>query len=418
MIYHLLSFSYTVGRSIRNFSPGLGCITFCLYATICRVRRLAFTLHINQPPWQREDALREAAIKCYLPLIKLIKEKKHKVTLGVTLSLLELMDKYGYQQWLGDIKELVRVGKIELVGSAAYNAPLTKIPAKFAEKQIILNEYALGYYFGKKGGFEGDPSILIRDLKGFLPLNLVLNQSLTSLVGELGYEWVLVSSASLEPTEYMTKSGVYILKGKDVQDKDMRAVVVNMELSGLIENKADFQIAGFIDEIIKHDSCVIVVRGESFGLQNDQGILLFEHIMDSLKEKHVESLLVSEFVELENELGSIVIKENVEKNEDNETKEKYNVLSEIFDIYNPTESASGFAGAEDIALWKDADLQKIEDEELRKSVKTNLLFNKCLSAELLSEENVSVWEDFINVVQDDKLTESLKSKLNKLRPPQ
>ncbi len=376
------------------------------------MRRLAFTLHINQPPWQREDALREAAVKCYLPLIKLIKEKKYKVTLSVPLSLLELMDKYGYQQWLDDIKELVRAGRVELVGGAAYNALLTEIPSefsKFAEKQIILNEYALGYYFGKKGGFEGDPSILIRDLKGFFPPNLLVSSNLIDLVNDLGYEWVLVNPISLESGETSIKSGVYKLKGKNV-----RVVVVNTDLNALVVTKTNAETSSIMEKLMLQDTSVVAVRGEIFGLEDDRGPLLLEHIMGSLKEKHVELVLVSEFVELENESGSIVIDDVIQKNDDKSSdKEGREMLNELFNAYNSIEKPASpvtILGAEDIAVWKDSELQQIEDEKLRDLVKTDLLFNKCLNTEQFANEGgLNLVGDFIDMTQN----EDLKSKFDK-----
>jgi len=375
------------------------------------VRRLAFTLHISQPPWQREDALREAAVKCYLPLIKLIKEKKYKVTLSVPLSLLELMDKYGYQQWLDDIKELVRAGKVELVGGAAYNASLTGIPpefSKFAEKQIILNEYALGYYFGKKGGFEGDPSILIRDLKGFFPPNLLVSPNLIDLVDSLGYEWVLVSPVSLESGEVSIKSGVYTLKGKNV-----RAVVVNADLNALMVTKTNTETSSIMEKLMLQDTSVVAVRGEIFGLEDERGALLLEHIMSSLKEKHVELVLVSEFIELENESGSIVIEdvmqEDGDKSSDKGSREMLNELLNAQNLVETPASPATILGAEDIAVWKDSELQKIEDEKLRDSVKADLLFNKCLSVEqFANEDGLNLVRSFIDMTQN----EDLKSKFD------
>ena len=103
--------------------------------------KVGFVLHLYQPPTQSESVLRQVASECYLPLVKLIKERRDfNLTLNIPLSLVELMDKYGYSDWIVDIKELVKAERVELVGSSAYHAILSLAPVEFSDKQIILNE--------------------------------------------------------------------------------------------------------------------------------------------------------------------------------------------------------------------------------------------------------------------------------------
>ena len=148
------------------------------------VRRLAFLLHIYQPPTQHEDVLKNIATSCYIPLLRTIKNKRIPITLNIPLSLLEQMDRYGYKEWLADLKTLVEAEKVELVGSGAYHPLFSKIPTDFAEKQIILNEYALGYYFGKRGGFDGDPSIMIPNLEGFFSPELAVSMDVLKIIDD------------------------------------------------------------------------------------------------------------------------------------------------------------------------------------------------------------------------------------------
>lgn len=372
------------------------------------MRRLAIALHLNQSPLAHEEVLRATASKCYLPLIKLIKEKKYKVTLNIPLSLLELMDKYGYQGWLADLQELVKAERVELTGGAAYGALLTQIPPKFAEKQIILNEYGLGYYFGKKGGFEGDPSILIRDLRGFLLPKLAVSAGLIDLLEELGYEWVLANSDF--------SSGVYGLKGKDI-----KVVIPNKVLGNLIKSKTDLKVDSLVSEFLKEDASIVCLPGETFGILNEQGVLLFEHIMDSFREKGIETSFVTEFVEFENHSGFKEVEEIVGKGSNEQVYDKSNsqneeiaklyqeILNTLFDTYEPMWQSTPFLGAEEVAFWKESDLQKIEDEKVRNSVKADLLFNKILSSDAFG--NVKLVEEFLAALQNEKLSQELMPKL-------
>ena len=129
---------------------------------------IGFLFHLYQPIIQEEVTFRKVAGESYLPLVKFLKDKKYlKVTLNTPLSLLEQMDKYGYNEWLSDVKTLVESGRVELVGSGAYHPLLTKIPVDIAERQVILNEFGLGYYFGRRTGFEGESAVLVKNLNGF-----------------------------------------------------------------------------------------------------------------------------------------------------------------------------------------------------------------------------------------------------------
>lgn len=79
------------------------------------------------------------------------------------------MDKYGYYEWIDDVKNLYDNERVELVGSGAYHPLLTQLPIELMEDQIILNEKGLGYYFGSRKDFEGSPAIMLKDVKGFFP---------------------------------------------------------------------------------------------------------------------------------------------------------------------------------------------------------------------------------------------------------
>ena len=138
--------------------------------------KIVFLLHLYQPSIQVEAEFNTICTQVYFPLIKYIKNKKNfSAVLSIPLSLIEQMDRYGHKSWIEDVKILFENERIELTGGAAYHPLLTKIPEIFVEKQIVLNEYGLGYYLGRKSGFEGEASIMIKNLDGFFPPELALN---------------------------------------------------------------------------------------------------------------------------------------------------------------------------------------------------------------------------------------------------
>jgi len=160
--------------------------------------KVAIVLHLYQPPTQEEAVFRQVATECYIPLLKFIKNQKNsKFTLNVPLSLLEQMDKYGYNYWLNDLKDMVSSERVEILGSAAYHALLPKVPAQFVEREIVLNEYGLGYYLGARQGFEGEPSIMLKNVSGFFPPELAVSTDLLHTVSSMGYSWMLVDETSI-----------------------------------------------------------------------------------------------------------------------------------------------------------------------------------------------------------------------------
>ena len=198
-----------------------------IYDIISSVK-LGLLLHLYQPLTQESGVFNDIASSCYLPLLKLIKNQKDfKVTLNVPLSLLQQMEYYGFSLWIDSLKELVDAGKVEITGSAAYHPLLTKIPVEYAEKQIILNEYGLGYYLGRKTGFEGEPSVMIRNLNGFFPPEMAIDESVLNILDDLGYKWVVVDESALAGDNYRNR--VIALK-----DRNIKLVVRDREMSNIL----------------------------------------------------------------------------------------------------------------------------------------------------------------------------------------
>lgn len=402
------------------------------------VRRLAFLLHIYQPPTQHEQVLREIADQCYLPLIKLIKEKRFKVTLNIPLSLLEQMDKYGYKEWLSDIKELYETEKIELVGSGAYHPLLTKIPSEYVEQQVILNEYALGYYFGKKGGFDGDPSIMIRDLKGFFPPELAVNEQVLNVVNDLGYEWMLVDEVSIPEVVGPERFGVY-----KVGDFDTKVIARNRELSTMLASQKDLDANKFVEKAFDVGTSVISLDGEVFGHHNEEGIVLLRDIISALRKKDFEAVFVTDYLMTTNEkqIKSIVestwntSQEDTNSGnlypmwdvKDNEIhKLQWEIFDKVVDTYKSVEG-SNVIGYEEVPIWIPTELEKIEDESLKDIICKNLLVNKSLhscqfwwgthrplKAPSMIEKATALWRRTIAEIGDKALIKYTDSRLEKI----
>jgi hypothetical protein len=182
------------------------------------VKEVGLIIDLHQSPVQEESILKQAVNDLYIPLIRLIKSKRDmKITLSVPLSLLELLDKYGFTSQISELKDLYTAEKIDLVGSSAYGALLDNLPNGVIENQVILNEYALGYYFGALQGFEGEPSIMIKDLQGFVPSQLYINNQILNTLSTLGYRWVLTNTCCISAEHQKPGFCVYKMADSEVE---------------------------------------------------------------------------------------------------------------------------------------------------------------------------------------------------------
>ena len=346
---------------------------------------MAFLLHLYQPPTQTEAAFKVIAHDCYVPLIKLIKSKSNcKFTLNTPLSLLEQLEKYGYSNVINQIKELVEADRVELVGSAAYHPLLTKIPEDFVYKQIVLNEYGLGYYFGQRQGFEGEISMMVKDIRGFFPPELAINKKVLEVLDDLNYEWVVVD-------EYSTPavSGLFTIDG-------IKTYILyrDSKLSNLISFKRDDNVEDIGSYILQlresnKETVTVVLDEEVFGHHSKEGLYLLEAIIDSVASLGVNLVTVSEALDGHES----ILLPNIVDSTWSGSKGAYllwadpkNVIhKELWDLSNLVvkEFATKIApkseeGFENIPTWKEKELDKISDVKLKEFVALELLILKSM----------------------------------------
>ncbi|MBI2414219.1 hypothetical protein HYV31_00010 [candidate division WWE3 bacterium] len=153
------------------------------------MERLGLHIYIHQPYDAGEKAIRNAAENLYIPMFRAIKNARIAgFSLSITLSTLEQLESYNYKNLLQDIKDLVDSGTLELVPCPAYNTTISNTSSDFVCNQIVLNEYALGYYFGMRHGFEGEPAILVKDVTTCFYPGFDVNQVFLDSIKESGYE--------------------------------------------------------------------------------------------------------------------------------------------------------------------------------------------------------------------------------------
>lgn len=250
---------------------------------------LSLLLHLYQPSYQDKQIFKRIADECYIPLIRFLKNNKNfKVTLNTPLSLLELLDKYGYNSLISDMHVLLDRKQIELVGCGAYHPLLTKIPGPLAEKEIILNEYGLGYYFGRRQGFEGENAILISDINGFFPPELAVNNDVLGILDSLGYRWVVVDQTAVLNEE---PSSVYSFPNLSI-----KVLARNAQLSNMLAFARSSVIDGLSEALLSTNNHLLALDGETFGHHNKSGINLLYSIAEVLASINMTTATYSEYL--------------------------------------------------------------------------------------------------------------------------
>lgn len=257
---------------------------------------ICFLLHFYQPSNQLESVTKKIIHECYLPLIKLIKnDKRIRLTANLPLALLAQLDSYGQHALLADIKELVKVQRVELTGSGAYHPLFTKIPDQPSQQQIILNETAQAYYFGMNKDFEGEACFMIRDLRGFFPPEMAVNEGVVDLVGSLGYSWMVVDEGCL-PKDVLTShtSG----RSYRLSTHQVNLIVRDRALSNDIAFKRDQNIETIVDKMSRSDADVVIaLDAEAFGHHYRDGIYLFESIVSEIYRNGMQTATISQTYE-------------------------------------------------------------------------------------------------------------------------
>ncbi len=180
-----------------------------------------------------------------------------KLTLNVNGVLLEHFDKYGEDDILADLKDLLACGKLELTGSAKYHPLLPFLPDNEIIRQIKLNEETHRKYFGG-----------LYKPKGFFPPEMAFNRHIAEIAASLGYEWIIVDELSFPKGESGNKpdySKIYTVEGLPdfkiyFRERKMSWII----LSGQV-GTGNLLIQGLGSRLKKNEYLLTAMDGETFG---------------------------------------------------------------------------------------------------------------------------------------------------------
>lgn len=139
-------------------------------------------LHLYQPANTESYNIRKALDKSYWRLLRLMEEHPDlHMTWNISGCLLERLADEKEDAFLERLKFLVKKGRIELTGSAAYHGFLPLLPEAEIIRQVRTNEKILKKHFGKN--FK---------TPGFFFPEMAYSPAVAKLIKRLGYSWAIL----------------------------------------------------------------------------------------------------------------------------------------------------------------------------------------------------------------------------------
>lgn len=173
------------------------------------IMRWSNFFHIYQPPGWNEVIIRRVADEAYRPLTRfLLAHPAIRITLNITGALTEQLISLGLDDILLDLRQLLKRGQVELVGSAMYHPILPLLPDQEIRRQIELQDELHRRTFGS----DYHP-------RGFFAPEMAFSEALGKILGDRGYEWVLVDELAVGgeigltrfDQRYRTSDGLFIV---------------------------------------------------------------------------------------------------------------------------------------------------------------------------------------------------------------
>ena len=169
------------------------------------MKEAGLLIDFYQPSIYNESVVKKVISDFHLPLIRILKMYKSlPFSISVPLSTVELWEDFGFESLISELRGLCQNenqsqnenqgDRIEMLSSSPYGVVLNGLPENIVEPQIILNEYGLGYYFGSTRGFEGEPSVVLKDVDGFVSSSSFIDDTVIKILDNLGYKWVAVEN--------------------------------------------------------------------------------------------------------------------------------------------------------------------------------------------------------------------------------
>jgi alpha-amylase/alpha-mannosidase (GH57 family) len=246
-------------------------------------------LHFYQPYRQKREIIDAIAEQCYRPVaLGILDNPGAKLTINFTGVLLDELAKYGHEDVIELYAEAVRLGRVELVGSAKYHTTLPLLDPAEALRQIQINDETNQKYFGDAYRRRGI----------FLP-EMAYHPDLAPLLEKAGFDWVLLDElAHNGKIGSVNYSKQYVIEGTK-----LRALFREHRLSATIMSAGPRDTEKLVEaagpDLEERRMIVTGMDGETFGhhrVGHEQ--LLFGMFRDPRINMVCMSDLLAEFTEV------------------------------------------------------------------------------------------------------------------------
>ncbi|HRY31166.1 MAG TPA: hypothetical protein P5328_02150 [Candidatus Paceibacterota bacterium] len=243
-------------------------------------------LHFYQPAQQQADILEAVATQCYRPVItSIFNNPKARMTININGSLLELFDKYGYQDLIKMLRELGERGQVEFVSSAKYHAFLPLLGKEEILRQIKINDQTNAHYLGEKAYRP----------KGFFSPEMGYSKHVAEVVEEAGFEWMILdeitATGKVGAVDY---SKTYKIQGTKLKAFYRERRLSNAIMSAVVRN-TDSLAEAMANELAGDKYVLTGMDGETFGHHRPGLEKLLENVY---KDNRFELVTISELPDL------------------------------------------------------------------------------------------------------------------------
>lgn len=282
-------------------------------------------LHLYQPVNTDGHIIKDATTKSYLRIIRALEEHPNsRLTVNITGGLFLRWQELGFKDIPVRLKKLVDNGQLEITGTAAYHPILPLIPEEEARNQIKTNEKILR----KNLGNDFKP-------KGFFLPEMAYSPKVSKLIKKLGYSWIILDEFSALPRP----KDFDINKIYTDSASGIKIIFRSRKLSNSFVPETITEISKNNDS--KNIIAITATDAEIYGLRHQDPKAIFE---SSLKNKNIETLKFSEYIENQKPAGKIkLIKstwETTEKDLKNNTpyplwfNPKNNIQMKLWELAN------------------------------------------------------------------------------------
>ena len=211
-------------------------------------------LHFYQPANQQPDILEAIVVQSYRPIIEGIKKhKKVRLTININGALFELLHKYGYQDLIEDLKNLVKENRIEITGSAKYHALLPLLSDEEIERQIQLNTQTLRHFLGDY------------TLNGFFSPEMAYDERIGKIIEKLGFKWTILDEISCGGEVGQVDYGqIYKLNGTNLKVFFRDRRLSNLIMSAVVRSRETL-LEAMQSELRTDHYVVTAMDAETFG---------------------------------------------------------------------------------------------------------------------------------------------------------